>query len=687
MKDEKSNSKIHKKYKVPKGFQQILTNLVTEILIAQPKDIIGFSANYFKNKEEESKPIISITSATEDSSIYKSPNKPSLLTVNKNKIVTQKSMTDQKANSTVKKIPESGTSCFISNKNVNKNLDNNDQNFLSLKLYEECINFPDKEKILNKLKEKSVGNSCNKDIVAYISNNFLPNKKYNEILINAQNAIMCYYISKGTENEIEFTKTYDEIKNDVAKLNNAFLLTDFEKMDTKEAMKEFKNNDFYLRMIKCYLFKLELLSRNDHGSNDLIDEMCYFIFFNQLKNILETEKPIKKIEANEYIKDYFNINIKLLITDLYSFVLGAKYFDVNELKNIYTNFSILKRELSYKYLCFYSLIYDKKKELNEKIRIIGLSKYDSSPDQIVKSLTESKSKIAEGGEEIMGDELDKLDQKIEQYYPHIWLFITKLINTPFEVIDNNINEFMLLKTFEREIVLKYLQISNDYLDIYNKFNDLKINNVESNFTYMMQNLFFNIEHIPELNFVNMCIYRNNLFEIPESVSNYLKNFNNFESEEIDEKKLVDEFKKQNILVQNGLYLYLVIKKKEKPFLENLLEKLKLQKEKYESLAYRMQIDSLKENFSVDSDEIVAFKKKYSDWKKTITSCLLDILNIKDDKEKIKYFGTIPNEPNKIIVFNILAIEIAVSEEKSTSQLLNNIRSEYSDVDELLVKSK
>ena len=69
---------------------------------------------------------------------------------------------------------------------------------------------------------------------------------------------MCYYISKGTENEIEFTKTYDEIKNDVAKLNNAFLLTDFEKMDTKEAMKEFKNNDFYLRMIKCYLFKLEL---------------------------------------------------------------------------------------------------------------------------------------------------------------------------------------------------------------------------------------------------------------------------------------------------------------------------------------------------------------------------------------------------------------------------------------------
>ena len=312
MKDEKSNSKIRKKYKVPKDFQQILTNLITEILMANPKDIIDFSANYFKNKEEESKPVISITSAGGDSSIYKSPNKSCLLTVNKNKIVTQKSMTDQKANSTVKKISESSTGSFISNKNGNKNSDNNDQYFFSLKLYEECINFPDKEKTLNKLKEKSIGSSYNKDIVAYISNNFLPNKKYNDILINAQNAIMCYYISKGTENEIEFTKSYEEIKNDVAKLNNAFLLTDFEKMDTKEAMKEFKKNDFYLRMIKCYLFKLELLSRNDHGSNDLIDEMCYFIFFNQLKTILETDKPKKIIDANEYVKDYFNINIKLL---------------------------------------------------------------------------------------------------------------------------------------------------------------------------------------------------------------------------------------------------------------------------------------------------------------------------------------------------------------------------------------
>ena len=692
MKDENPNSKYHKKFIIQREFPDILSNFVKEILRTKPKDIVDFGVNYFKNKEEESKPKkISITNITNTNNIeisqFKSPNKNNnLTTVNKNKIVTKKSMTDKKINSTVKKIPILAASSFAPKKNISKNLDNTDENFYSLKLYEDCINFPDKEKILNKLKEKSIGNSCNKDIVSYINNYFLPNKKYNEILIKAQNTIMCYYISKGTENESEFNKSYEEIKNDVAKLNNTFLLSDFEKMDAKDAIKEFKNNDFYLRMIKCYLLKLKFLSKNVYKSNDLIDEMCYFIFFNQLKTILENDKSKKIIEANDYIEDYFNINFKLLITDIYSFVLGAKYFDVHELKNIFSNFSILKRELTYKYLCFYSLVYDKKKELNEKIRIIGLSKYNSSPDQIIKFINESKSKISKIGEEILDEEIENLERKIEEYYPHIWLFITKIINTPFEVIHNNINEFMLFRTCEREIILKYLQLSNDYMDIYNKFNDLKINNNESNFAYLMRHLYFNIKYIPELNIVNMCIYRNHLYEIPESVSNYLKNFNNFESENINEKKLVDEFKKQNILVQNGLYSYLLIKKKEKPFLENLLEKLKLQKEKYESLLYRMHVDSLKKNFSVESDEIVELKQNYNEWKKKITPCLLNILNIKDDKEKIKFFGTVPDEPNKIIVFNIIAIEIAIHEEKSTSQLLNNIREKYPDVDELFFKS-
>ena len=224
---------------------------------------------------------------------------------------------------------------------------------------------------------------------------------------------------------------------------------------------------------------------------------------------------------------------------------------------------------------------------------------------------------------------------------------------------------MLFRTCEREIILKYLQLSNDYMDIYNKFNDLKINNNESNFAYLMRHLYFNIKYIPELNIVNMCIYRNHLYEIPESVSNYLKNFNNFESENINEKKLVDEFKKQNILVQNGLYSYLLIKKKQKPFLENLLEKLKLQKEKYESLLYRMHVDSLKKNFSVESDEIVELRQNYNEWKKKITPCLLNILNIKDDKEKI--------EESK---FKIIAPIIGINHyfknlEKSNSNLFVN----------------
>ena len=101
----------------------------------------------------------------------------------------------------------------------------------------------------------------------------------------------------------------------------------------------------------------------------------------------------------------------------------------------------------------------------------------------------------------------------------------------------------------------------------------------------MKKLYFDCKYIPELVFMCNCIFRNELFKMPNSVQNYLKNFNNFTNTKIDEEQLIQEFQKLNFLTQSGLYLYLELKKKEKPYIEGLVNKLRYVKEMHESGGY------------------------------------------------------------------------------------------------------
>ena len=43
-------SKYRKRYQIPEGFNKILEDLTREILREQPRDILAFSAKYFKSK-------------------------------------------------------------------------------------------------------------------------------------------------------------------------------------------------------------------------------------------------------------------------------------------------------------------------------------------------------------------------------------------------------------------------------------------------------------------------------------------------------------------------------------------------------------------------------------------------------------------------------------------------------------
>jgi NurA-like 5'-3' nuclease len=94
---------------------------------------------------------------------------------------------------------------------------------------------------------------------------------------------MSYYLNKGTEKENEFDNLSKEIESKITELNEEFLTKDLEDMQVLDAINIFKKKNFYIRMLKCYLMKIKLLKKDVFENTELIDEMCYFIFFPEFK--------------------------------------------------------------------------------------------------------------------------------------------------------------------------------------------------------------------------------------------------------------------------------------------------------------------------------------------------------------------------------------------------------------------
>ena len=505
----------------------------------------------------------------------------------------------------------------------------------------------------------------------------MPNKKNNDLLIAEQKAIISFYQNKGTEKEKEFNKLYEEIESKINEINNEFLLKDIENMQVLDAINIFKKQDYYIRMIKCFWTKINLLKNNNFESNELIDEMCYFIFFQEFKLVQKLKDSLKKEEENqknESLKNYFNNNIKLLIPDLSSFVHSCKYLDQDSIICIFSNFSIRKRDLSLNYM--EQIIIPSNKELSSLLTDLQMKMYISTPEQVLKAISDADLKTEDKEEEI-----EPIEEKIKQNNPILSLFINKVTNTPFEAIDNNINEFTGLENIEREIVLKLLKLSPDFGDIYNKLNNININQDESNFCSTMKKIYFNFKYIPELDFMYNCIFRNELFKIPNSVKNFLKNFQNFSNTNINEEKLIQDYQNLNFLTQIGIYLYLFLKQKEKPYLEGLVNRLNYVKEKYESVRHRTHIEALLKNFTHDSDEVGVFKEKYNKWKENLPKDLVEILKKETEEEKEEIFKKTKEDLHKKIIFNIIVIESLIKKDKKMKAFVDKIRKTYSSVDE------
>ncbi len=700
------SSKYIKKYEIPVGFQDLLSEFTKEILRNQPKDIIDFGVEYFKclqqglildyahkgenipcdfkpavpkipqslknlkNPIMESVSQIQKPEKVEPSTQQKEP--PSIKIEDEKDVIDKNEIKEKistkiiaiKQNEEEKKIIKEKVGNILSASEeaskVNKSSPLVTKTLGKTSNYLNCIDFEEKEEVLKKLKEN---NEIEKEIEEYIDKDFEPNKNINNLVSLLQKTIMAYYNTKGTEKEDEYNKLNEEANDKINEIKDKYPLIDIDldSIDSKDALSEFKKYEYYPRILKGYLYKLKHL--NDEN-NSLLDEICFFLFVHHLKLITSEEKPGQVLEDKPYIEKYFNHNIQLLSPDIYSFVLGTKYYDEEKTINLFTSFSFRKRELCHKYYIFYHAKNygrpeKKKAELLEKYLFV------SSPLQILEKLNNATN-------ETKSEVFDTITEKIQQNYPSIWKFISRVVNTPIELVKDSFDIYMRFNTIQRDIIINYLNLGDDYKDIHDKLAEVKIDPIESNFASIMEHIYFDLEYVPELNYRNYCIYNNKLFDIPDSAKSFIDNFNNLD-EQFDEDKLLKEYEEKNTLIKKGIYIYLLIKNRESSKIEGFLKKLKLIKEKDESEFRVFESEQLKENFTLDSDEFIYFKKEYESWKKELSPEILEYFKKENDEQKKEYFLSLNDKPEKIIIYNLLKIENNNTENGDFENILNEYK--------------
>ena len=687
------SSKYIKKYSIPPGFQSLLSEFTKEILRNQPKDIVDFAVEYFKCLQQglildyphrgqnipcDFKPAIpKIPDLLKNQINYdkieeeytqqkpqigekkEEEKKEEIIEKKKEKIIEEKKEEIKEEKKVMKdKLIQIEYPNIVEKEKKNTVI----QTGSSVKntLYENCIDFGEKEEILEKLKENPENQA---EIEEYINTNFLPNKNINELVALLQKTIMSYYNTKGTEKESEYNTLREEVDNKikVLKENNPLIDKDFESLDIKEAVNEFKNYGYYQRILKVYIYKLNHLYEEN---NELLDEISFFIFANHLKMITSEDHPAKVLEDKPYIERYFLQNFQLLLPEVYSFVLGINQYNEPETINLFSSFSFRKRELCHKFYIFYNI---KKMGRQERKKSELLEKYlfISSPSQILEKMTtvtdDNKLEV-----------FDSITEKLQQNFPAIWQFISRVVNIPIELVNSSFDIFMGFNTISREIILNYLKLGEEYKDIYDIFSAVKIDNTESNFSSSMDRIYFELKYIPELNYRNFCIYRNKLFNIPDSIKGFIMKFETGDWTS-EEENLLKEYETKNSLNMKSIYTYLLIKNMNNNTLGDFLKKIKLIKDKSESEIHLQVSEGLKEGFTLDSDEFIVFKNDYEKWKKDLDENILEYFKKENDEQKKEYFMSLKDNPDKVLLFNCIKIENNLTEEGDFDKIIEEYK--------------
>ena len=680
------SSKYIKKYSIPPGFQSLLSEFTKEILRNQPKDIVDFAVEYFKclqqglildyphrgqnipcdfkpavpkippslknqtNYDVYSKEEVKPQERKEEKEIIKSEEKVEEIKKEEKKLEIKIEQPNKEQSNTKEKVSSVvQTVQTVSSENKSK-----------LNIFPNCIDFGEKAEILNQLKSNP---DYQAEIEEYITNKFEPNKNINDLIALIQKTIMSYYNTKGTENESEYDKLKTEAENKIKEIKDSCPLInlDFDSMEHKDAVDEFKKYEYYQKILKIYIYKLNHLNEEN---NELLDEINFFMFASSLKHITTVEHAEKLLEEKPYIEKYFNYNFQILLPEVYSFVLGIKQYAEAETINLFSSFSFRKRELCHKFFIFHNM---KKMGRPEKKKSELLEKYlfISSPMQILE-------KMNSANDDNKLEIFESITEKLQDNYPFIWQFIARVVNIPIELVNSSFDIFMRFNTVNRDIILNYLKLGDEYKDIYDILSSVKIDPIESNFFNHMEQIFFDLKYIPELNFRNFCIYRNKLFNIPDAIKDFLLKFENDDWAN-EQENLLKQYESFNSLNLKSIYTYLLIKNMDKKNLDEFLKKIKLRKEKDESETQVSISEGLKESFTLDSDEFIFFKNEYEKWKSNLEAHILDYFKKENDEQKKEYFMSLPDSPDKVLIFNCIKIENNLTEDGDFENILNDYK--------------
>ena len=680
------SSKYIKKYSIPPGFQSLLSEFTKEILRNQPKDIVDFAVEYFKclqqglildyphrgqnipcdfkpavpkippslknqtNYDVYSKEEVKPQERKEEKEIIKSEEKVEEIKKEEKKLEIKIEQPNKEQSNTKEKVSSVvQTVQTVSSENKSK-----------LNIFPNCIDFGEKAEILNQLKSNP---DYQAEIEEYITNKFEPNKNINDLIALIQKTIMSYYNTKGTENESEYDKLKTEAENKIKEIKDSCPLInlDFDSMEHKDAVDEFKKYEYYQKILKIYIYKLNHLNEEN---NELLDEINFFMFASSLKHITTVEHAEKLLEEKPYIEKYFNYNFQILLPEVYSFVLGIKQYSEAETINLFSSFSFRKRELCHKFFIFHNM---KKMGRPEKKKSELLEKYlfISSPMQILE-------KMNSANDDNKLEIFESITEKLQDNYPSIWQFISRVVNIPIELVNSSFDIFMRFNTVNRDIILNYLKLGDEYKDIYDILSSVKIDPIESNFFNHMEQIFFDLKYIPELNFRNFCIYRNKLFTIPDAIKDFLLKFENDDWAN-EQENLLKQYESFNSLNLKSIYTYLLIKNMDKKNLDEFLKKIKLRKEKDESETQVSISEGLKESFTLDSDEFIFFKNEYEKWKSNLEAHILDYFKKENDEQKKEYFMSLPDSPDKVLIFNCIKIENNLTEDGDFENILNDYK--------------
>ena len=680
------SSKYIKKYSIPPGFQSLLSEFTKEILRNQPKDIVDFAVEYFKclqqglildyphrgqnipcdfkpavpkippslknqtNYDVYSKEEVKPQERKEEKEIIKSEEKVEEIKKEEKKLEIKIEQPNKEQSNTKEKVSSVvQTVQTVSSENKSK-----------LNIFPNCIDFGEKAEILNQLKSNP---DYQAEIEEYITNKFEPNKNINDLIALIQKTIMSYYNTKGTKNEFEYDKLKTEAENKIKEIKDSCPLInlDFDSMEHKDAVDEFKKYEYYQKILKIYIYKLNHLNEEN---NELLDEINFFMFASSLKHITTVEHAEKLLEEKPYIEKYFNYNFQILLPEVYSFVLGIKQYAEAETINLFSSFSFRKRELCHKFFIFHNM---KKMGRPEKKKSELLEKYlfISSPMQILE-------KMNSANDDNKLEIFESITEKLQDNYPFIWQFIARVVNIPIELVNSSFDIFMRFNTVNRDIILNYLKLGDEYKDIYDILSSVKIDPIESNFFNHMEQIFFDLKYIPELNFRNFCIYRNKLFTIPDAIKDFLLKFENDDWAN-EQENLLKQYESFNSLNLKSIYTYLLIKNMDKKNLDEFLKKIKLRKEKDESETQVSISEGLKESFTLDSDEFIFFKNEYEKWKSNLEAHILDYFKKENDEQKKEYFMSLPDSPDKVLIFNCIKIENNLTEDGDFENILNDYK--------------